>query len=420
MNFVDELPHSLSGPEAGEEHPRRVSPRAAPPDGLTEPPVLPPAFPQPVRNGHGRLYQQEQHGAWTPRPITSPPLPQQPVQVPDNRAPQLMPMALACFEGDHRAGCPCVACADTRLRKLPVSAHRPLPHLAILTTHFNVAGYRRPLHNYWRWRYGLGCLAENLVTVELSFDGRFQIPDALQLRGTERNILWQKEALLAIALQRLPPHVEVVVWCDGDVLFENPNWALETCRMIQSGEYGFVQPFRNIYYENGKGEIDFAIPGSVHEYLTLPPGAPFRHHGPGMCGAAARDILDAVGIPLHNVGGAGDRILLDGLMGIHELPQGCLQKCFRCDQASVRDWCTRAQTAIQGRKSGWLPGDIRHLFHGTIQNRQYIERNQVLLKHHYEPGDVIVDAQGLLCWNSQKPELHREIVDYFINRHEDG
>ena len=331
-----------------------------------------------------------------------------------------MPFVLAGFQGDHHAQCPCVSCAEKRLRWLTPSSHRTLPNLAILTTHFNVAGYRRPLHNYWRWRYGLGCLVENLVTVELSFDGQFRIPDAIHLQGTEQNILWQKEALLAIALKRLSPQVDVVIWCDCDILFENPSWALETCQMIQSGEYGFVQPFRNIYYENGKGEIDFAVKGSVHEYLTLPPEEPFRHNGPGMCGAAARDILDTIGFPLHNVGGAGDRIMMDGLVGIQELPQGCLQKCFRCDQASVREWCRLAQSAMRGRKFGHLPGDIRHLFHGTIQNRQYIERNQVLLKHHYGPGDVIADEQGLLSWNSEKPELHREIVDYFVNRNEDG
>ena len=70
-----------------------------------------------------------------------------------------------------------------------------------LTTYFNPVRYKRRLSNYRTFR---GNLHIPLVTVELSFDGEFELTrnDAdvlIQLSGGA--ILWQKERLLNIAIK---------------------------------------------------------------------------------------------------------------------------------------------------------------------------------------------------------------------------
>src|SRR5262245_59404245 len=101
-----------------------------------------------------------------------------------------------------------------------------------ITTYFNPAGSKRRMQNYQLFRRRL---AVPLVTVELSFDGTFQLcPDdadiLVQLQGGD--VMWQKERLLNIALKWLPDRCEKVAWLDCDVVFESDDWVKEAERAL--------------------------------------------------------------------------------------------------------------------------------------------------------------------------------------------
>lgn len=72
-----------------------------------------------------------------------------------------------------------------------------------------------------------------------------------------------------------------------------------------------------------------------------------------------------------------------------------------------------------------VPGDVVHLYHGSRQNRQYVERYQIFHDHAYDPvRDVAIDPEtGLLQWSAatreRKPELVRRVALYFEQRRED-
>ena len=94
-----------------------------------------------------------------------------------------------------------------------------------ITSYFNPVGYRRRIENYRVFRQRL---TVPLVTVELSFDGIFQLQrtDAdvlVQIHGGD--VMWQKERLLNIALQWLPSTCEKIAWLDCDVIFARHDWA---------------------------------------------------------------------------------------------------------------------------------------------------------------------------------------------------
>src|SRR5262249_51369750 len=93
-----------------------------------------------------------------------------------------------------------------------------------ITSYFNPVGYQRRLPNYRVFRKHL---AVPLVTVELSFDGRFELApeDAeilVQLQGGD--VLWQKERLLNLALGKLPETCDKIAWLDCDLIFEREDW----------------------------------------------------------------------------------------------------------------------------------------------------------------------------------------------------
>ena len=41
------------------------------------------------------------------------------------------------------------------------------------------------------------------------------------------SLLWQKEALLNLALKHIPGHIQYIAWIDCDVLFEDDHWITE-------------------------------------------------------------------------------------------------------------------------------------------------------------------------------------------------
>ena len=111
-----------------------------------------------------------------------------------------------------------------------------------ITCYFNPIDYKRRLENYHTFRRNL---AVPLVTVELSFDGNFQLQhgDAdilVQLHG--RDVLWQKERLLNVALQSVPDTCDKIAWLDCDVVFESDDWAEHTSRALD--HFGLVHLFQ--------------------------------------------------------------------------------------------------------------------------------------------------------------------------------
>jgi hypothetical protein len=88
-----------------------------------------------------------------------------------------------------------------------------------------------------------------LVTVELAFDGQFELTcgDAdhlIQLSGGD--IMWQKERLLNIALEAVPDKVEDLAWIDCDLVFESPDWPDAARRALKSDNV--IQLFSEVRY----------------------------------------------------------------------------------------------------------------------------------------------------------------------------
>ena len=117
-----------------------------------------------------------------------------------------------------------------------------------LTTYFNPVRYRRRLSNYRIFRSSLNI---PLVTVELSFDGEFELTKndadvSIQLSGGA--VLWQKERLLNIE-KSIPSTVKNFAWIDCDILFGRSDWAKEAEEQLNE-RCSLVQLFSKAIYLN--------------------------------------------------------------------------------------------------------------------------------------------------------------------------
>ena len=69
---------------------------------------------------------------------------------------------------------------------------------------------------------------------------------------------------------------------------------------------------------------------------------------------------------------------------------------------------------------GFVPGIIKHYYHGDQKNRQYDDRQLILYKYNYNPNIYVeYNNDGLLVPTDAFPyELLEEIINYFFSRNE--
>lgn len=298
----------------------------------------------------------------------------------------------------------------------------PIRRLVAITSYFNPAGYDRLRNNYFRFRRALERQGAELWTAELAFDDMpFAIADAqLQVRGNHRHVMWQKERLLNLLIQRLPSDVDAVAWIDSDILFRNPRWPQATCRALQ--RWSVVQPFQWVRYIGPDG-----VPGPQRtshgfayatRYRSVPPG---EVPNCGLAWAARADWLRQFGLLDVSVVGGGDMLML---RAFHR-PSPPIARYMNDEWATpFRAWKDAVAVAVGGGL-GFVPGRIQHLYHGSLKKRLYRERFRFLTDHRFDPQtDLELDPQGLWQWTEsavdRKPEMVRLVRDYFRMRDEDG
>ena len=305
----------------------------------------------------------------------------------------------------------------------------PTDDLWLLTSYFNPSGYRTKRRNHDLFRQPIEDSGLRLLTVECAFgEHPFELdegPQVLQIRG--RDVMWQKERLLNAALAHLPASCRKVAWLDGDLLFTRPDWAVETARLLD--QYPVVQLFERVirlprghtaYQGEGDAWDSFAAVAARAPQLLL--HGDFAAHGhTGFAWAARREVLAEVGLYDACIAGSGDHMMAHAFCG--DWTSRCVGRIIGENNAHrewFAAWSQRLYRQVRARV-GFVPGTVLHLWHGDIDHRRYVRRNQELAGFAFDPGtDLRLGASSCWEWNSDKPDLHRWASEYFGQRLEDG
>ncbi len=315
---------------------------------------------------------------------------------------------------------------------MPVSAS----DFCVVTSFFNPCGYETRLNNFRLFRDGLERARVPWLVVECAFgDAPFVLeesPNVLRVRG--RDLMWQKERLLNIALEHLPATFRKVAWIDCDVIFENEDWVAETARALE--DYSVVQLFdcvvrlprthnldeSNESFHSAAGESYAGFASVYQRDPHLLKKADFERHGhTGFAWAARRELLARHGLYDACVAGSGDHLMAHALCG--DLRDECVGRVLGHDSRHLKHfaaWANGIRADVCGRV-GFVRGTLLHLWHGDKRNRRYLSRNRRLASFDFDPArDLRKGQSGCWEWASAKPELHRWLVDYFDGRAEDG
>jgi hypothetical protein len=282
--------------------------------------------------------------------------------------------------------------------------------VSIVTFHYNPSRFRRLRETYYEWLPSLGPLAKSLQCYELVLDDdEPEIEGSIVIRGTRaKNTLWQKEAIVNLALRETPAHIKYFAWIDHDIVLSNNAWLADAVAKIDSGAVA-VQLFSTVVRMN----LDRT------EILRKPSAMVSPQGSPGGMWIADRAYMDRIGgLNTDNILGGGDQTFFDAMVG---QPGRHLKEYSEATQNSLRRWIEFASSERRGRKADYIQSDGYHLWHGEHKNRQYGTRNKLLIDNAFDPAtDIRVGENGLLEWASDKPELHAGVARFFANRREDG
>lgn len=275
---------------------------------------------------------------------------------------------------------------------------------------YNPCGYQRIKDNYWRFRESLGA---PLTTVELSFTGDFEIDDAIQIRGTEQNVMWQKERLLNLGIESLPASVDKVAWIDADLLFLNPHWQEEAEKTLD--EFPVCQLFQAVTDLDADCAQFRRLEGNAYANIKNPDCKEWKR--PGGAWAARREVIEG-GLADEHILGGSDSMMLQCWRG--DLKHPLLKRISKAWKAYHLTYFAKVYPRVRNH-IGYVRGDALHLFHGYPNNRNYVGRWKYLTDHDFDPQeDIEIDENGLWKWCSYKPLMHWKVKRYFRERDEDS
>ncbi|HZS43549.1 MAG TPA: hypothetical protein VFC63_00485 [Blastocatellia bacterium] len=303
------------------------------------------------------------------------------------------------------------------------------PDLWVIVSYFNPLNYRTRRFNYEVFVGALERSGLNYLTVECAFEGQqFSLPNSSRVIKVRSNsVLWQKERLLNLAVSWLPRSCQYVAWIDCDLLFTNSDWTIRTVSLLN--DFPVVQLFErcirlpqdHLWYQ-GEGNICQSFASITSRDQTTLHSGRFDDHGhTGYAWAARRDILDSCGLYEYAIAGSGDHYMAHAIFG--DFAGICIRRMM-FDNPSLllhfRDWATKFYKETDNRIAA-VSGDVLHLWHGDIENRQYLLRHRELAEYNFNPFTDIKALPGRpLEWNTNNEALKNWFSNYFESRREDG
>lgn len=296
--------------------------------------------------------------------------------------------------------------------------------LYVILPYFNYCHFhtRKKLFLEFVDRY-LSTSGVKLIIVEGTPKGTpFQLPEftdkvLLHIKVELADRVWIKENMINIAIKNLPPDWYYVAWVDADITFLNKNWAKETMELLKT--HDVVQMFHSAVNMGPDGEA-LKVEQSFM-YMHMKSGKAYHKTSkygvwhPGFAWACTRHAYHQMGSLLDcGILGSGDRHMALSLIG-----QGDVSYPGNVHE-SYKNKVLEFQKKCKGFKVNYVHGTILHHFHGSLVNRKYVDRWNILTKNIYNVDeDIFYTDSGMLKLTEKGKRLQTEIDQYFLERKED-
>lgn len=274
--------------------------------------------------------------------------------------------------------------------------------LSFICSYFNFGDSKKIKQNYIEFRKKF---PYEITTVEIALPHqKFFIDDSIKIEANYNNILWQKERCLNIAIENLKKNTDSIAWVDTDVIFNNPNLlkdtqaALDKYKVVQLFESCFENPRVNPFHNNiGLGK-------------TIANNLDIEYPAVGFAWAFRRNVL--VEDKLYDLDPVGNSDILQTLVWLGKWNHRNIMNLLPAYRKEFLLWAWDSYEKVE-ENIGYVPGVLEHLYHGLLQFRRYHERNEILIRNNFTPSkDLRLDKNNLYSLE-QKPNLIKDIQEYF-------
>ena len=280
--------------------------------------------------------------------------------------------------------------------------------LAIVCCHFNPAGFRAPRRNLMRFIRQMKSVNLPVFVAELAYDSDpFFLPKRphyFQFRCSRSNVIWHKENLINMAVERVPLAYDKVAWIDPDVMFLNPRWHEEAERALDT--YAAVQLFAQAFWTDQEGRCCRRL------IAAMASGIGGGHTG--FAWAGRRELWTAAGglCELAILGG-GDALFAAACMGA-QISEPFFYPLWPSWVSRLAKWIS------ENGGCGLVQGSVVHEWHGDWSDRSYLERLLIIKELDIEAA-LTRRLDGLLQYTEHAPgQVRDSIASYFSTRKEDG
>lgn len=291
---------------------------------------------------------------------------------------------------------------------------------AVCMAFYNPVPFKRILKNI---RYITKCMEDVGIPVfiaECVFPGRrSQLPEA-DLVVHSSSFMFYKEQLLNLLEPTIPAQYTKLVFLDGDILFDAPDWLNQISVKLDTVD--ILQPFQeacwltpdNTRIRNKKYSYGYALVNG----LAGRPGETHVYH-PGFAWAMRRETFRALGgFYPRSIVGNGDMMFAFNFF-VDAIPES-FKRDHNVSDAVTEGWPTYHTNFIRvGPSIGFLNIKALHLFHGLTENRQYRTRYRDVgefIKGGW--NDIVtMNADGLTEFRD--PRASAAVLEYFKRRDED-
>ena len=214
-----------------------------------------------------------------------------------------------------------------------------------------------------------------------------------------QDILWVKENLINIGFKHLPDSWQYACWADRDILFCDPNWSINVIEKLKTSD--IIQPWKEVLFLNKVHNVDpvaerhdhstqyksYYSVGYVHATKTK-----VKYAWPGQAWAVNKNFYEKIGgLYEYCIVGGGDSHLVMNILSKYIKHKRCVLS--------------------------YVDGLIIHYYHGSIKNRQYITRTDILSKHKFDPSkDLTKNELGILCFTDEGCRMKDDNKEYFLKR----
>jgi len=275
--------------------------------------------------------------------------------------------------------------------------------LMICFVFFNTCNSNRLIMNYLYITNKLKLANIPYSTLEIVYN-KPEIPEAIHIEG--KDIMFQKERLCYVLEKHIPEKYTKLLFLDCDIIFQNPNWYEEISNALNS--YNIIHPFENaiwldITYKNILYRKHSVIKKEIYDINA---DDRFSTHT-GFGWAFQRNWFNKIGFFQYSIVGGGDTSSYKGWLKIP------INEKYIIDE--YKKFLNFEKPSIS-----YINGIVYHLYHGTLENRQYTDRSLILNDIANVKDILIIEENKPFQFKPEYKYLNDKIKQYLQNRNDDS